>query len=66
MVDLYARDSVAPAVRELNCVLESIRSGSFDPDCTRSGYFARQSSDSEAQFQRDAEGSDLSPAPSEG
>ena len=60
MVDLYARDSVAPAVRELNCVLESIRSGSFDPDCTRSGYFARQSSDSEAQFQRDAEGSDLS------
>ena len=28
--------------------------------CTRSGYFARQSSDSEAQFQRDAEGSDLS------
>ena len=39
MVDLYGRDSVASAIRELARVIGLARKGDFNPDSTRSGFF---------------------------
>jgi hypothetical protein len=36
---VYARDTMAQPLRDLNKVLEQVRSGEFNPDATRSGYF---------------------------
>ncbi|CAE7236545.1 unnamed protein product [Symbiodinium sp. CCMP2592] len=36
---VYGRDNVAPALRELVSMLQSIAQGSFRPDATRSGMF---------------------------
>eukprot|EP00971_Amphidinium_carterae_P094925 1878161-Amphidinium_carterae.1 len=41
MVDLYARDTQAPALRRLGELLTSVRAGSFLPDETRSGRFVQ-------------------------
>ena len=37
---LYSRDAAAAPVRSLGVVLKAVLNGSFDPDRTRSGYFA--------------------------
>ena len=50
---LYSRDLIAPAIRDLDRVLLGIREGLFDPDVTRSGYFAKASL---ARNSRDLEG----------
>ena len=38
-IDSYGRDVMAGPLRDLEAVLEDIRSGKFLPDCTRSGAF---------------------------
>ena len=37
--EIYARDAMAPALYELCKVIGMVKSGKFDPDCTRSGRF---------------------------
>ena len=37
--EIYARDAMAPALYELCRVIGMVKSGRFDPDCTRSGRF---------------------------
>jgi hypothetical protein len=37
----YSRDSLAAPLRELCAMLDEVANGSFVPDSTRSGYFAR-------------------------
>ncbi|CAE7719294.1 unnamed protein product, partial [Symbiodinium necroappetens] len=44
---LYFRDGIAPAVRDLEKVLGMIRSDTFRPDSTRSGYFPGQADEPE-------------------
>ena len=44
---LYSRDGIAPAVRDLEKVLGMIRSDTFRPDSTRSGYFPGQAAEPE-------------------
>ena len=44
---LYSRDGIASAVRDLEKVLGMIRSDTFRPDSTRSGYFPGQAAEPE-------------------
>ena len=37
--EIYARDAMAPALYELCRVIALVKTGKFDPDCTRSGRF---------------------------
>ena len=41
-METYSRDVMATALRELDRVIGLIRSGTFNPDATRSGVFAKQ------------------------
>ena len=38
-VFIYGRDNVSPALREIEEIINMIKSGRFEPDNTRSGYF---------------------------
>ena len=38
-VETYSRDAMAAPLRELDKVLDAVRSGRFAPDATRSGHF---------------------------
>ena len=40
---IYARESMSQPLREMNQVLDEVRSGTFNPDSTRSGYFTNPS-----------------------
>ena len=40
-VNIYARDSMATPLRELQAVIDAVREGDFAPDETRSGFFRR-------------------------
>ena len=46
--DIYARDAMAPALREVWKVVSAVQSGAFDPDKTRSGRFRSGRSQSAA------------------
>ena len=41
-MDCYARDVVSPSLLKLSEVIAAIRTGTFDPDCTRSGAFVKK------------------------
>ena len=41
---IYARDAMAPALRELSRVVEMVHNKEFFPDCTRSGRFGKDQS----------------------
>eukprot|EP00971_Amphidinium_carterae_P125134 2479384-Amphidinium_carterae.1 len=36
-MNVYARDSLAPALRELDRMIAEVRAGNFRPDASRSG-----------------------------
>ena len=58
---VYARDSMAQPLRDLNRVLEQVREGQFDPDATRSGYFpnsARAPVSEQPELSSSSEGSE--------
>ena len=56
--ETYARDSMAPAVRQLEVVLGDIKSGRFKPDESRSGRFVTIQTDDDDRKSPDAEGAE--------
>ena len=58
---IYARDSMSQPLREMNQVLNDVRSGAFNPDATRSGYFtdpSRAPDEVQAELSSSSEGSE--------
>ena len=58
---VYARDTMAQPLRDLNRVLDQVRSGEFNPDATRSGYFrntSRAQNGEQAALSSSSEGSE--------
>lgn len=50
----YSRDAMSAPLRQLERILEAVRSGAFSPDCTRSGHFARPSQAPELAIPKEA------------